>query len=312
MPATNSPRLASLAGVLTALAAAVAILGFGPRDWWLCDLLANLRGHVLLSFVVLIPVLVVLRLRRLAGVSGVAVLAVVMLSFQPFAGTAAQGQADSEALSIMSFNLSATLRSPDGIRRYLEDTAADIVILQEYTPEWHAELAVLSERFPYTVVEPQTGYFGIAMFSRVPLAGAEALPFPGTDMPYIAATAMIDERPLALIGLHLDWPMTPSSFARRNQQMDYLLANMPTSAFVACGDWNMTPWSAWYRRLKASGLHDGDPGNRLLATWPTRLGWLGIAIDHCFASSDVHIVSKRVGPRLDSDHRPILVGISLR
>jgi len=312
MTAARHPRLALLAGVLTGLAAAVALLGFGPRDWWLCDLLANLRAHVLLSMLLMVPALVVLGRPQLAAVSAAASLAVIALSFQPFVGTAAAGPATAGTLSIMSFNLSATMRSPDRVRRYLEETHVDIVILQEYTPGWHTELAALSERFPHVVVEPKTGYFGIAMFSRVPLADAEVPAFPGTDVPYIAASAEIGDRYLSLIGLHLDWPMVPSSFAARNRQMEHLLGRAPESAFVACGDWNMTPWSAWYRKLRAAGLHDGDTGNRLLPTWPARLGWLGIPIDHCLASRDVHIVSKHLGPRLGSDHRPILVGISLR
>ena len=312
MSGTAHSRLASLAGVLTGIAAAVLVVGFGPQDWWLCDLLANLRAHVLLSSLVLIPALAVLGRQRLAGASAAAALAVVALSFQPFVGAAAAGPANAATLSIMSFNLSATIRSPERIRHYLEDTPAEVVVLQEYTPDWHAELAGLSERFPYAIVEPKTGYFGIALYSRVPLTDAKALSFPGTDIPFITATAETGGRRLSLTGLHLDWPMVPSSFAARNRQMEHLLGTAPESAFVACGDWNMTPWSSWYRELRAAGLHDGDVGNRLLPTWPARLGWLGIPIDHCLATGDVGIVSKLVGPRLGSDHRPVLVGISLR
>jgi len=305
------PRLSTPAGILTGIAVGVAILGFGPRDWWLCDLFANLRMHALLSMLLSIPVLFILHERRAAGIVAATTLIIGALSFQPLIGSAAAGPATTAALSVMSFNLSATIRSPDEVRRYLEGTPADIVILQEYTPGWHGQLAGLSRRFPHVVVEPKTGYFGIAMFSRVPLAGAEASLFPGTDVPFITATAELGDRRLSLIGLHLDWPMVRSSFTARNRQIEHLLSMAPESAFVACGDWNMTPWSRWYRTLEAAGLHDGDPGNRLLPTWPTRLRWLGIPIDHCLASGDVRIVSKRVGPPLGSDHRPILVGISL-
>ncbi len=311
MSAEPYPRLATLAGVLIGIAVGVAILGFGPRDWWLCDLFANLRIHALLSMLLSIPVLAILRERRLAGIIAVATLVIGALSLQPLVGSAAAGPASTAALSIMSFNLSATIRSPDKVRRYVEAAPADIVILQEYTPDWHAELAGLSEQFPHVVVEPKTGYFGIAMLSRVPLTSAETSVFPGTDVPFIAATAELGDRRLSLVGLHLDWPMVRSSFTARNRQIEHLLSMAPDSAFVACGDWNMTPWSRWYRTLEASGLHDGDAGNRLLPTWPTRLGWLGIPIDHCFATGDLRIVSKRVGPPLGSDHRPILVGISL-
>ena len=103
--------------------------------------------------------------------------------------------------------------------------------------------------------------------------------------------------------------MLPRAFATRNEQIAAIGALLQDSdaPLLVCGDWNLTPWSGWYRHVLSFGLRDGRLRERLTPTWPARLALLGIPIDHCLASPETVIASKRIGPALGSDHRPIVV-----
>lgn len=78
------------------------------------------------------------------------------------------------------------------------------------------------------------------------------------------------------------------------------------------GDFNITPWSPHFRAfIEASGLSDCAIGHGLDPTWPSQLLALGIRIDHCFKSPHWRTLDARVGPSVDSDHRPMLVDLQL-
>ena len=78
---------------------------------------------------------------------------------------------------------------------------------------------------------------------------------------------------------------------------------------LVCGDWNLTPWSRWFDELSRAGLQGPNGRTSLTPTWPARLGWLGIPIDHCLATAGLDVMSKQVGTSRGSDHRPIIVEI---
>jgi endonuclease/exonuclease/phosphatase (EEP) superfamily protein YafD len=77
---------------------------------------------------------------------------------------------------------------------------------------------------------------------------------------------------------------------------------------ILTGDFNSAPWSFTLRRFdRRVGLRRRT---RALATWPTRrfaMPFPFLAIDHVYAGSDWKTVSVRRGPRLGSDHFPVVV-----
>ena len=48
----------------------------------------------------------------------------------------------------------------------------DVIVLQEFTPEWRAKFAAnLWSEYPHRVEHPEPGYAGICLASRLPMAG---------------------------------------------------------------------------------------------------------------------------------------------
>ena len=88
----------------------------------------------------------------------------------------------------------------------------------------------------------------------------------------------------------------------------------PRERLIVTGDFNSAPWSFQRRRWdKAFGLVRRE---RAIPSWPAqavgRLPWLGafLPIDHVFAGPGWATVSARRGPRLSSDHYPLVVTLA--
>jgi endonuclease/exonuclease/phosphatase (EEP) superfamily protein YafD len=79
------------------------------------------------------------------------------------------------------------------------------------------------------------------------------------------------------------------------------------------GDFNMSPWAEKLQRFeRASGL---ARYNTFHFTWPMERGDVPllpfVAVDNVFASPSFAKISVTGGPRLGSDHRPIIVDLAL-
>jgi endonuclease/exonuclease/phosphatase (EEP) superfamily protein YafD len=112
-------------------------------------------------------------------------------------------------------------------------------------------------------------------------------------------------------------PLSPLTPARWTSLFEDLrtLADMAAAAPRPCivaGDFNATPWSAAYRVFTAvSGLRDTALGRGVQATWNAWLPAPRIPIDHVFASPDVAVARRAVGPDVGSDHFPVEVTLVL-
>lgn len=116
-----------------------------------------------------------------------------------------------------------------------------------------------------------------------------------------------------LIGLHRPWPMNVDEVARQEAYLRRLVRSFGPETAIVVGDFNSTPWSFDRRREdEAMGL---IRRTRALFSWPadrvshnrspTHLPLL--PIDHIYAGSGWRTVSVERGPRLGSDHYPVIV-----
>jgi endonuclease/exonuclease/phosphatase (EEP) superfamily protein YafD len=119
-------------------------------------------------------------------------------------------------------------------------------------------------------------------------------------------------------------PVKPDRFAHRNQHLqaigNYLKNNR--DSIVLVGDFNLTPWSPYYRQLISdTGLHNTRLGFGILPTWirpATHVNypsWLiplvNIPIDHIFVTKDLKVVRTYTGDNGNSDHAPIISELTI-
>jgi len=319
LPATNIWRIvrhSAFASILIAVACGLlvaTVAGFAGDHWWFLELFAHFRPHY--ALVSLLLVIVCIAARNLVS-AAVGLLCLVLNSVpvlayfsQPPPAYAARG----EIVKIVSANIGGG-NSAD-IIAFIREHNPDVVLLIELTPTILAELQnSIDSTLPHTFAIPRSDYFGIGLFSRYPLEDRSLLDLGYRDVPAISVRIVTERAALRLVGVHLEWPMTPATSRGRNTQ----LHNLPPALrsigepTVLLGDFNLTRWAPRFGNLlDATGLSDTATGFGWQPTWPTLLPGLGITIDHCLASPSLRIRSHRTGPDVGSDHYPLIAEFEL-
>ncbi|MDB5450490.1 MAG: hypothetical protein JWQ52_1618 [Phenylobacterium sp.] len=188
---------------------------------------------------------------------------------------------------------------------WLVREAPDIVVIEETTPPIRAMIAA---RTNWYVTCPKCE---VMILSRRPPV-ADGVAFLGHRSGPLSRATFRDPRgEFTVLGVHNAWPTDPDQ-PMQERRLAAAVARFPRERTIVTGDFNSTPWSFSRRRWdRALGLVRRE---RALFSWPAvqykRLRWIGfpyLAIDHVYAGSGWATVSVRRGPKLGSDHYPVVV-----
>lgn len=298
--------------VPAAIVTAAALGGFAGGWWWGFDLLSNFRPQYAVVGTVLGLVLVVAKWRR----TGVAVLAVgvlnagmvgtLWLSSDPSAPSGAE-------FTVMSFNVRAANEARAGVFDYIDRVRPDVVFLHETTALW--EEAAEAADLGYEVLT--VGQPGL-IFSTMVLAPVgsefESFGFATAEPRAVEVRFDVDGRPVHALGVHPLSPITAERAALRDAQLQWAgewAAGIDGPAVVT-GDFNATQWShAWRDFVRVSGFVDSTRGFGLQPSFPVDGNpVIRVQIDHLLHSPDLVTVDRYLGPRLGSDHAPLLVTLA--
>lgn len=259
---------------------------------------------------------------------GVLILAVVGLAtgLTGRGDPAATGPAPTE-LKVLNYNIHQGfdfhgVPAPEGIARFIEQTDADIVGLQEVGRGWNVNggvdlMAWLEWRLPeyHAVYGPMNGdLWGNAILSRYPIAAWGWMHYP------VRASSF--ERGLTWANIPTvrgDQLVVTTHFSAhagydedRIGQAGDLLAfwgGRPRSVIV--GDINARPGEDAVRRLIVGGLVDVPAAHGLGETPTFASGNPYQRIDYVFTSPDVRSVSAAVPHTLASDHLPVMATVRI-
>jgi endonuclease/exonuclease/phosphatase (EEP) superfamily protein YafD len=217
-------------------------------------------------------------------------------------------------VKILSANILSSNTEHQRLFDLLDAEAPDVVFLQEVSPQWLDALVRLRQSYPYSYAEAREGNFGMALFSRLPLTAVSHVDSPPLGYPTIVATIDVAGAALHIVGSHPMIPISAQFYSDRNRQFDSLaeLLAGQHGPRVLLGDLNTSMWDINYRRLEdKTGLRNARPGFGVVPTWPTFLPFAMIPIDHVLLSGDISVVELRSGPRIGSDHLPLIVTLAL-
>lgn len=222
---------------------------------------------------------------------------------------------EARRLRLLHANVLGGNRDYAALNSLVEAERPDILVLQEYTEAWEANVRGLRERYPYWKSAPRPGGSGMALFSRYPLEAAEVLALDDSTHLAIYARVSVEGVPLSVLAIHPPTPMRPDKFANRNRQFQRAASIMREARGpkLLIGDLNTTMWSPYFRDLERdSGLSNARDGFALIPSWPVPLpSPLQIPIDHCLVGGGVSVSGIRAGGRTGSDHRPLIVDVSI-
>jgi endonuclease/exonuclease/phosphatase (EEP) superfamily protein YafD len=314
-PAFLGMLIGRLAAYATIAVSAFTLGAFAARWSWRGDQLSHFRVQYFWLLAAAAIVLFVLRHPRW-GVWAAGMAAVNLTLLVPIYWPAANSRVvRGQAVRLLSYNVLSSNRRHSDVIAFVRRENADFVLLMEIDSRWAAQIEALENAYPYRHVIQRDDNFGIALLSKRPWRAIQAQSFGEAGVPTIVARYQIESVPLTVIGTHPLPPGTAQMSALRNGQLAALarFVREQPGEVALTGDLNITNFSPYFQNLlRDSNLRDSRQGFGIQATWSPGMPGLSIPIDHCLVSSGIAVAARRVGPRMGSDHRPVMVTLRVK
>lgn len=297
----------------------------GCAAWAVMRLFGLERGYPLVPLVAFTPfaaagavavVVVVALLRQRAAALAATVLAtilVVTVAPRALGGPTEPEGSAGPTLRVLSVNMKIGTGSPDALVALARRTRADVVSVQELTPQLARELeaAGIGELLPEQMLEAGDGAVGIGLYARVPL---ELAAVPGARRnPLILAAAVVEGAPrIEIAAVHPPPPLRGSGWRGDLRALPSATPDGPLR--ILAGDFNATLDHAELRRLLDTGYVDAaaEVGAGLRPTWPHgRRFPPPVTIDHVLADRRCGVRSFSVHEVAGADHRAVFAELVL-
>lgn len=310
MPISKLLNAAIIAGCL--FAAAMLAAGVMAADYPALDIVNNGLPFLAMGLLVLLIASLGLRSRMLIVTTG-ALFAIALAVLVPALSGAAPKAADGadRFMRVATFNIQGKSKLHlDKVEAFLAETDADAVVLEEVRWQHQDFLKRLRARYPF-----QAGTHGLVILSNHPIL--EAGRRDRENQPYwqslIIHWARLDVggTEVTLIGAHLARPFYPAQQKRDVEALTAFVRSQ-TGPVIVAGDFNATPWTRKLQHLVAeTGL---ARFNTFSPTWPAVWRTLPLLpllpIDNIFVSPHLAKIGLSIGPRLESDHLPVIADIA--
>lgn len=187
------------------------------------------------------------------------------------------------------------------VERALEERRADLLLMVEVSDEWLSGLRGLRTSFPHRVEDVRPMGLGLALWSRLPLRGAEVRELVTAERPSIRADVELPDGVLLhVVAVHPTPPALPKRddegrHDSRIRDAELVLvgrevADRPDEPWLVMGDLNDVAWSKTTRLFRSvSGLQDPRIGRRMCNTYHAQRALLRYPLDHLFASEGFRI-----------------------
>ncbi len=308
--------LFSFAQVLSGSVALLSILSLSASDLFLGELLVHFKVFYLLGALASAGAFALRRKWRwLVPATLLAAVHVpgVFIWYLPAPDLPSRGAETN--LRIVTANVLASNTQHELFLDFVRETDPDIIFIQEVSHGWAKSLDVLKEAYSHYAVKPESGTFGIAMFSRIPLDPIEIAYYGDSDLPSVHAELTLNGRRVSVLSYHAWPPVSRKYLEVRDKALNYLAqyADDAGDLVIVAGDLNVTPWSPSYKNMMTkSGLKNARRGYGIKPTWsgiPSPIALL--PLDHVLLSPEITVTDFRVGPGINSDHRPLFVELAL-
>lgn len=305
-------RALSVAALAACLVTAASFLARGS---WLLELLTHFRFQLALGSMVLLLCALVRRRLLTAALAALAAAA----NAAPLMPYVLPGPAEAEAagvpLRLMSANVHYRNADYAALLEEVRRQDPDVLGLMEVDQAWLDGLSALESEYRYTVLRPEEGAYGLALYSNLPIRRLPQSPYVEDGFQTAVAVELATaDGPLTLVLAHVRAPTSPAKAKLRNAQFGELAEMLRldgNEAKVLMGDLNTTPWSPYYRQLAATTeMQSAALGYGYQPSWPSGFSLLKIPIDHCLVSGALRVAGFRTGPDFGSDHLPIVVDLT--
>ncbi len=229
-------------------------------------------------------------------------------------------------LSVLTYNVNFGLGGDAETTEVIRSANADIVLLQETTPEWERSLSRdLAGEYPHMTFRHCCGAGGLAVLSRHAFEERDYIAAPSGWFPAWRLVAGTPIGQVQLLNVHLHPPVSDSGnwvvgqFTTRGVRRDEIRAYHDHLdegvATIIAGDFNENRRGRALRFLADKGyssvneeFHPETPTWR----WQTKLGPLRAQLDHIVYSPELRPLRARVLEGGRSDHLAVLAVFAVR
>ena len=217
-------------------------------------------------------------------------------------------------ITIAHLNVRSSNDQAEEVLKWVADNSPDLIFFQEVNAKWGQFLKPLETDYSYQYLVPREDNFGIAVYSKLDLASVETIDTGPHDLPSVKVNIKVADQMTTIYSTHPLPPISDSYFRSRNHHLNQVATWLSNTdgPVVLLGDLNTSAWSSGYKTLEdRSGMENCQQGRGISNSWPAKLSWVGITIDHCLHSDQWKVQSFTIGSGVGSDHLPLLVGLAL-
>lgn len=291
----------------------LTILGFVGRIWWVLDIFSHFR----VQYAVIQAVSGLIFLvgdQNLAAGMAFSFMFINIAVISPLYLPSSQNESNNKVYRLLLVNVLQSNHSYGLIEALIKKDSPDFIVLVEPNQNWLDQLEDALIDYPYRCSRTREDSYGIALFSRIQLDYCDIRFFGDAGVPSVVAKTTLSGGSFTFIGTHPPPPKGSVNSRLRNQQlveMAQFIRSLPGAA-IMCGDLNISPWSVYFHSfLSESGLLDSSKGFGVQPTWPVEWPIMRVPIDHCFVSESIQVINRKTGPKVGSDHFPLLVDFAI-
>lgn len=298
---------------------------------YLLDALAQLGLHVVVASAAIAVVLFLCGHRRAGCVCAVGLGLLAALFVRAHAGgipgAPAPGGVATAPVRVVVYNahVDNSLNDP-ALEPWLLGLDADLVCIIEPPTGFPGTHPAIMAAFPHVVAGEPGMDWPVVLLSRTPFEAIELVPFADATVFSMPArrTLRLTTRSGAEV---LFTSMYPRSL-RRVEFWRHSIASVAVDAsvvrrwladaepdhppLIVAGDFNATPTGRTHAIMRGSGLRPWSPPAGA-GTFPALLPrWVSLPLDRIWASEGVWVERWHVGPRMRSDHLPVVLDLAVR
>lgn len=221
-------------------------------------------------------------------------------------------------LRLMIANVQMENDRHDLLVELIDEVEPDLLLLAEIDDRWDRALEPVTNRYPHVVRHPRENYYGMILFSHLPLVDPRIEFLVQDDIPSIhVRVRLTGGEEMMLHGLHPrpPEPLRDQDSTPRDAELVVVgraIGAGPDRPTIVAGDLNDVAWSRTTELfLKLSRLLDPRLGRGFYSSYNAKNPLFRYPLDHVFHSRHFRLARLELLRSIGSDHFPLLVELSL-
>ena len=226
-------------------------------------------------------------------------------------------QNSGETVKILISNVLMENRETHRLLELIREEDPDVVLLAEPDGLWIRALEPLAKTYPHSMEEPLGNAYGMALYSKFPLADPEMRYLIEDGVPSIKTDLELPSgQKIRFFGTHPKPPFPGESIDSTERDAELIVtarevAETSIPAIVA-GDLNDVAWSSTTRDFKkVSGMLDPRIGRGFYNSFHAKNWYIRFPLDHIFITDEFTLVDLRRLRSIGSDHFPVAITLAL-